>query len=174
MVQALSYSTGQVNPMVAQFNDFFLLKFDFYGNCVKDTAGTWKRGSQPIHNVEAMQPMVLKIDVSHHTLRQNDWLKVTIWSDVSAWTQWPTFCRQHIQIHFLAWIWLYLINISPTFVPNAPIDNKSALVQVMARHQAGDISHYLIKGRRNFSTPYRVTRPQWVHTAIWHMFFSFN
>ena len=50
-----------------------------------------------------------------------DWL-------ISPWTKWQPFCRQHIQLHFHEW----------KFVPKGPIDNKSALVHVLAGHPTGN------------------------------------
>ena len=54
------------------------------------------------------------------------------------WRKWPPFCRQHFQMHFHEWKVCISILISLRFVPKGPIDNKSALVQVMAWHQKGD------------------------------------
>ena len=43
--------------------------------------------------------------------------------------------RRHVQIHFREW---NPIQMSPKFVPRSPIDNKPALVQVMAWRRTGD------------------------------------
>ena len=51
---------------------------------------------------------------------------------IEADKKWPQFCRRHFQMHFLEWkIWISM-NISVKFVPKVPIDNKLALVQIMA------------------------------------------
>ena len=53
-------------------------------------------------------------------------------------TKWPPFTRRHFQMHFHEWKALYLIRISLKFVPNGPINNIPALIQIMARRQSGD------------------------------------
>ena len=54
-------------------------------------------------------------------------------------TKWLPFCWQHIQIHFIEWRLLHLIQISLKFVPKDLLDNKwQAFVQVMAWLWAGD------------------------------------
>ena len=47
------------------------------------------------------------------------------------------FCRRYFPTEFREWHFLYLIRISLKFVHKSPIDNKSALVQVMAWHRPG-------------------------------------
>ena len=48
------------------------------------------------------------------------------------WTKWPTFPRRHFQMHFHEWKFCILIRTSLKFVPNGPINNIPALVQIMA------------------------------------------
>ena len=48
------------------------------------------------------------------------------------------FGRRHFQMLFLEWNDRILIQISLKFVPMSPIDNKPALVQVMAWRRIGD------------------------------------
>ena len=50
----------------------------------------------------------------------------------------PPSHRQHFWMHFHEQKVLFLIPLSLKFVPNVPIDNKSALVQVMVWRQIGD------------------------------------
>ena len=102
------------------------------------------------------------VDPGQHWLR---WLLVAWWHQVIAWTnvylslrvfcgihpsaishrhahelntesetKWPPF-SWHFQMHFLVWI---LIKISPKFIPNGPINNILALVQIMAWCWVGD------------------------------------
>ena len=52
--------------------------------------------------------------------------------NIEARTKWLIFCRQHFKMHFINRILLYLVKISLKFVPKGWIENKSALVQVMA------------------------------------------
>ena len=54
-----------------------------------------------------------------------------------VWTQWLTFCRQHFQIQFLEWKWLYFDSDWTDVYSLTPVD-KSILVQVMAWHQTGN------------------------------------
>ena len=51
---------------------------------------------------------------------------------ISPKTKWPPFRRWYFQMHFHEWKFFDSFQISPKFVPEGPIDNKSALVQVMA------------------------------------------
>ena len=57
---------------------------------------------------------------------------------ISPWTKWPPFHRRHFQMHFLNEKFCISISISLKFVPKGPINNKSALVQVMALCRTGD------------------------------------
>ena len=50
------------------------------------------------------------------------------------------FGRRHFQMHFMSENDRISIKISLTFVPRSPIDNKPALVQVMAWRRIGDKS----------------------------------
>ena len=70
------------------------------------------------------------------------------------------------QTTFFKWIFLngnvcISINISLKFVPRGPINNTSALVQIMARHRPGDkpLSEPMMV---RLPTHICVTRPQWV------------
>ena len=85
------------------------------------------------------------------------WLK-----HIEAETKWPPFRRRHLKCIFLnenVWI---PIEISLKFVPKVPINNISALVQIMAWRRPGD---------KPLSEPMAicllthicVTRPQWVN-----------
>ena len=58
---------------------------------------------------------------------------------ISPWTKWPPFRRQNLQMRFHEWKVFITIHISLKFVPWGSIDNKSALVQVMAWHQTTNI-----------------------------------
>ena len=61
---------------------------------------------------------------------------------ISLWTSWLPFRRWHFQMHFYEWKFPILIWISLQYVPKGLIDNKPALVQIMAwRHKA--TSHYV-------------------------------
>ena len=53
-------------------------------------------------------------------------------------TKWPPFGRRYFQMHFRAWNVLYFVKISLKFVLKGPIDNKSVLVQVIARRRTGN------------------------------------
>ena len=73
--------------------------------------------------------------------------------------KWPTFCRWHFEMHFLDFfpVFFYsiivIIHISLKCVSKDAIDNKSALVQIMAWRWVG---------RPRYMEPYVITRPQWV------------
>ena len=56
---------------------------------------------------------------------------------------------------------LISINISLKFIPKGPLDNMSALVQIMAWWWKGS-SHYLNQWWLNLMMHIRVTQPQWV------------
>ena len=60
------------------------------------------------------------------------------------WTKWPPFRRRYFQMHFREWKCI-LIQIWQKFVPKGPIDNKWALVQVMAWRRMGNkpLSDYI-------------------------------
>ena len=74
---------------------------------------------------------------------------------------WPTFCRQHYQIYFLEWKLYFCVcvfQLSLKFVPEGPIDNKSALVKVTAWRLADDkpLSDAMMTG------------VLLCHTPVWH------
>ena len=81
------------------------------------------------------------------------------------WTKWPSFCRRHFWMHFMKEMFCISIQISLKFVPKGSIDNKPALVQVMAlapnRRQAiiwpnADPAHrriYAALGREELMSP---------------------
>ena len=54
---------------------------------------------------------------------------------ISPWTKWLPFSRWHFKMHFHEWKVLYF---DSKFTEVCSIDNKSALVQVMAWHRTGD------------------------------------
>ena len=72
-----------------------------------------------------------------------------------------TFHRRHFQMNFLEWKCLNSDKISLKFVPEGPINNIPALVQIMAWHRPGDkpLSEPMIV---SLPTHICVTRPQWV------------
>ena len=57
---------------------------------------------------------------------------------IEADTKWPTYPRRHFQMHFLEWKFWIPIKISPMFVSTVPINNISALVQIIACRHPGD------------------------------------
>ena len=59
---------------------------------------------------------------------------ITSTSCIETWIKWPTFRRQHFQMHFLELNLCIWIHISLKCVPKHPFDNKSALAQVKAWH----------------------------------------
>ena len=76
--------------------------------------------------------------------------------------KWPPFSRRHFKCIFLNEnIWISSL-ISPKFVPEGPINNIPALVQIMAWRRPGDkpLSEPMM-----VSLPMHicVTRPQWVY-----------
>ena len=72
-----------------------------------------------------------------------------------------TFCRRHFQMHFHERkVWLFFIQISLKFVPNNPLDNTLALVQVMAWRRTGD------KPLKTLSST--VSVHQRIYTYNWH------
>ena len=75
--------------------------------------------------------------------------------------KWPPFSRRHFQMHFLQWKYMNFAEISLRFVPNGPINNIPALVQIMAWHRPDDkpLSEPVLVG---LLTHIWVTRPQWV------------
>ena len=59
-------------------------------------------------------------------------------SHIEAETKWPPFCRRHFKYIFSnEYLWIS-IKISLNVVPNSPIDNKPALIQIMAWRRSGD------------------------------------
>ena len=75
------------------------------------------------------------------------------------------FRRRHFQVHFLEWFFLIPIKISPKFVPDGPINNIPALVQIMAWRRPGakPLSEPMMV---TFPTHICVTRPQWVKAVL--------
>ena len=69
-------------------------------------------------------------------------------------------------MHFLECVYIS-IKISLNFVPNGPIDNIPALVQIMAWRRPGDkpLSEPMVV---NLLTHICVARPQWVNDEIQH------
>ena len=57
---------------------------------------------------------------------------------IEAWTKWLPFCRQHFKYIFFPGKFYISFKISIKFVPKGPIDQKLALVQIMAWHLAGN------------------------------------
>ena len=55
-----------------------------------------------------------------------------------AETKWPPFCRRQFQSHFLEWKVSYFDWYFTDVIFQGPIDNKPALVQVMAWRRTGD------------------------------------
>ena len=53
------------------------------------------------------------------------------------WAKWLLFRRRHFQMHFYEWKLLYFDLNFTEVLPEGPIDNKPALVQVMAWHRTG-------------------------------------
>ena len=83
---------------------------------------------------------------------------------IEAKTKWSSFCRQQFQIHFFNENERIQIWISLKFVPRSPIDNKPALVQIMAwRRPGGKPLSEPMMGR--FPTHICVIRPQWVKSV---------
>ena len=60
------------------------------------------------------------------------------WLIRPPWTKCPPFSRWHFQMYFLEWKFCISSQISLKSVPKDPIDDKSALVQVMAWCQRGN------------------------------------
>ena len=84
-----------------------------------------------------------------------------IWH-IETETKLPPFRRRRFQTHFLEWI---SIKITLKFVPNGPIDEMTALLQIMAWHSIGDkpLSEPIMA---YVPTHICVTRPQWVLNAV--------
>ena len=78
-----------------------------------------------------------------------------------ARTKWPPFSRHIFKRIFLNGNVCISINISLKFVPRGPINNTSALVQIMTRHRPGDkpLSEPMMV---RLPTHISVTRPRWV------------
>ena len=69
------------------------------------------------------------------------WLTLPHWSSFNSSPPGQNghhFRRQHFQMNFHDWKFCISIRISLRFVPKGPIDNKWALVPVMALHRIGD------------------------------------
>ena len=77
----------------------------------------------------------------------------------------PPFRRQHFQMHFFNERFCIMIRISLTFFFKGPIDNKAALVQVMAWRRTGD-KHYLNQSWPNSLTHICGTRGRSVDNRI--------
>ena len=82
-------------------------------------------------------------------------------------TKWTPFCRRPFQMRFLEWKFMkFSITISLKFVPNGPIKNIPALVQIMIWRR--------LVGAKPLSEPMMVrspthicvTRPQWVKHGV--------
>ena len=93
---------------------------------------------------------ILSYNDSHYGMQQpldhscacemKNWCSQSIFTLSSPWTKWLPFCRQHYQIHFMNAKFSILIDTSHKFVPKGPLTNQSALVQVMAWRQTGDLN----------------------------------
>ena len=75
------------------------------------------------------------------------------------------FRRRHFQMNFLEWKWWIPIKISLKSVPQGPINNIPALVQMMAWRPTGDkpLSGLMMV---RLLTHICVTRPQWVKRCV--------
>ena len=75
--------------------------------------------------------------------------------------KWPTFPRRHFQMHFVKENASISIIISLKFVPKTPINNITALVQIMTWRRPGDkpLSDPIMV---RLPTHICVTRPHWV------------
>ena len=75
------------------------------------------------------------------------------------------FSRPHFKMHFLEWkVWISII-ISLKFVSKRPINNNTALVQIMAWRRPGDepLSELMVV---SLLTHICVIRPQWVKEGM--------
>ena len=81
-------------------------------------------GNKPLHELMLTQFYVV---ILRHEAKMDWYIEVS--------TKWPTICRRHFKKAFY-WkkTFRILITISPKFAPDDPIDNTTALVQVMAWH----------------------------------------
>ena len=79
---------------------------------------------------------------------------------IEAETKWTPFRRRHFQVHENVWI---PITISLQFVPEGPINNIPALVQIIAWRRPGDkpLSETMMVSLTTHICP---PRPQWVNT----------
>ena len=59
-------------------------------------------------------------------------------NDVEAETKWQTFSKGHFQMHSLGRKWFHWNTIWLKFVSMGPINNKTAIVQIMAWYRTGD------------------------------------
>ena len=74
-------------------------------------------------------PHILPNDNMWATCRSWNWLILNIFRPRQDGHH---FADDIIQFHFFEWKWLYFIQISLEYVPKGPIDNKLALMQIMA------------------------------------------
>ena len=63
---------------------------------------------------------------------------ITEFARVTPWTKWPLVCSRHFEVQFYEWKVLYFDLNLTEYIPKGPIDNNSALVQVMAWRRTGD------------------------------------
>ena len=80
--------------------------------------------------------------------------------------KWTTFRRRHFQTYFIQRKCLNLDDISLKFVSKGPINNISALVQIMAWRRSGDkpLSEPMMA---SLLTHICVTRLQWVNNVVY-------
>ena len=92
-------------------------------------------------------------------------------SPTEAETKWLVSCRWHFQMHFLEWISLQLIQISPNFVLKGPIDNIPSLIPVMAWWQTGNKGGGWVCHKSQYSG--KICRTQFC-ASIWYSSATFS
>ena len=96
------------------------------------------RNTQPSHGrLSVVQLSYYSHMIGRVKFRMLKVLLSTLWSleHIGPETKWPPFCRGHFHMHFLQWKWLNFNYIFAEVCPQGPINNISALVQIMAWHQ---------------------------------------
>ena len=123
----------------------------------------------PSSNKPLPEPMLTQL--SPYGITRPQWVKTTLWIDekqlfnTTRPEQDGCHFYRHFRNHYI------LISILLNIVPVGLIDNKSALLQVMAWcHQAAD--HYLNQWWPSSTIPFGITCSQWVNwlwpgDAIW-------
>ena len=129
-----------IGPLGTNFSEISItiLAFSFTKMRLKVSSGKWRPFCLGLNVLTWWWTCLLIIVTEQLTVDLNVFLKLL--NHLPPGQNGHHSDRWHFQMHFLEWKWYdwILIQISLKFVPMSPIDNKPALVQVMAWRLTGD------------------------------------